>query len=258
MRGLSVFLMNFAVFWGLLGATDGLTGGAAGPWRICAGAALGAVYGWASGLAGFGFLEGNLWRGVLLGLTALVSFGPEPGSLRRTGVLLLLSLALGGAEECLRLRSWSLGAGALALALGCRLLLRGSLGRAGQLVPVCIRLGSRQVELTALRDSGNSLWDPFSGQPVLLAQGDAARTLLGRVDLRDPGTALETLRRTRPELRCRLIPYSAVGGGGLLLAVRCDRVTAGGKEQGRLVAFCPGKLSGTGEYQALTEGEFYG
>lgn len=107
-------------------------------------------------------------------------------------------------------------------------------GHAGQLVPVSIALGSKRVQLTALRDSGNTLSDPFSGQGVLVAQYDTAERLLPicRDQLRDPGKALEALHAQAPAVKCRLIPYRAVGAGGLLLAVQCDQVTIGGKPAG--------------------------
>ena len=115
------------------------------------------------------------------------------------------------------------------------------------------------MQLTALRDSGNTLSDPFSGQRVLVAQYDTAERLLPirRDQLRDPGQALEALHTQAPTVKCRLIPYRAVGAGGLLLAVQCDQVTIGGKPAGSLVAFAPDRLSAAGEYEALTGGGQY-
>ena len=115
------------------------------------------------------------------------------------------------------------------------------------------------MQLTALRDSGNTLSDPFSGQGVLVAQYDTAERLLPicRDQLRDPGKALEALHAQAPAVKCRLIPYRAVGAGGLLLAVQCDQVTIGGKPAGPLVAFAPDRLSAAGEYEALTGGGQY-
>ena len=40
-------------------------------------------------------------------------------------------------------------------------------------------------------------------------------------NVRDPGKALEALHARAPAVKCRLIPYRAVGSGGLLLAVQC-------------------------------------
>ena len=124
---------------------------------------------------------------------------------------------------------------------------------------VRIRLGDREVTLTALRDTGNSLRDPITGQRVLVAQWDAAEKLLpvaqAREELESPADAMERLREIAPQLRFRLIPYRTVGSSaGLMLAVRCDQVTAGGQELGKLVAFSPVTFSENGTYQALAGG----
>ena len=70
-----VVLLNFAVNYGLLRMTAQLTGARAGPWRLGAGAAVGALYAGACVLPGLGFLAGNLWRVVFLGLMVTAAFG---------------------------------------------------------------------------------------------------------------------------------------------------------------------------------------
>lgn len=253
-----VLLLNFAVNLCLLRATACLTGARFLGIRLSLGAALGAAYAAACLLPGVAFLGNNLWRLVFLILMCACAFGLNRGFLRKTGVLLLLSFALGGAAACLRLCSfWGLLLLGGAMALACRLFLKGSLHHAGQLVPVSLTLGDRSLHLSALRDSGNTLQDPFTGQPVLVVQGSEAEGLLGKLDLRDPAGAMAALRKSRPEVTSRLIPYRALGGPGLLLAVKCDEVRIAGKKQGRFVAFSPDSLTGTGEYQALTGGGTY-
>lgn len=211
-------------------------------------------------MPGLGFLAGNLWRVVFLGLMVAAAFGFGRQQLRQGLLFLGLSLALGGLALCLQLRSfWALVLGAGFLVLLCRLFLRGGMGHAGQLVPVSITLGNKQVQLTALRDSGNTLSDPFSGQSVLVAQCDAAERLLPiqREQLRDPSQAMTTLRQ--PGAGCKVPLDSFTGSrsrwpafGG---AVR--RVTIGGRPAGSLVAFAPDRLSAAGEYEALTGGGQY-
>lgn len=255
-----VILLNFAVNYGLLRATARLTGAGAGPWRLGLGAAVGAAYAGACVLPGLGFLAGNLWRAVFLGLMVAAAFGVGRQQLRQGLLFLGLSFALGGLALCLHLRGfWALVLGAGGLALLCRVFWKGGMNHAGQLVPVSIVLGERQVRLTALRDSGNTLSDPFTGQSVLVVQYDTARQLLpiSREELRDPGAAMEALQVRAPAVKCRLIPYRAVGAGGLLLAVRCDSVTVAGRSAGPWVALAPDRLSAAGEYQALTGGGQY-
>lgn len=257
-----VLLLNFAVNYCLLRATARLTGAAPGRWRLAAGAAVGAAYAGLCVLPGLGFLNGNLWRVVFLGLMVAAAFGVGRGQLRQGAVLLGLSLALGGLALSLRLRGfWALLLAAVLLTALCRWFFRGAMRHAGQLVPASVRLGDREAKLTALRDSGNTLTDPFTGSGVLVAQYDAMKTLLpealSREGLRDPGQAMTLLRRLAPELRCRLIPYRGLGSGGVLLAVKCDQVTVDGRRAGAFVAIAPDRLSPAGTYQALTGGGQY-
>ncbi len=77
----------------------------------------------------------------------------------------------------------------------------------------------RQMQLIALRDTGNTLRDPLTGEQVLVAGADVGEKLLGLTaqQLRNPveTVAQSTLRGLR------LIPYRGVGQpGGMLLAVR--------------------------------------
>lgn len=255
-------LLNFVINYLLLLSTARLTGGVQRPWRLAGAAAFGALYAGLSLLPGFGFLQGALWRIVFCAGMVAAAFGVGRRQLRQGGLFLGLSFALGGLAYCLG--CWSLPALLLAaggLYLACRLFLRGAMTHAGQVVPVRIALGGKEVELMALQDTGNTLKDPLSGQSVLVAQYDAARRLLpcslSPEQLQHPAEAMQLLSASSPDLRCRLVPYRAVGGSGLLLAVRCDQVTIEGRSAGRLVAFSPARLSAAGEYQALTGGGQY-
>lgn len=255
-----IFTLNFAVDYVLLRAAASLTGPPPSRWRMIVAAGLGAGYAGMCALPGFRFLNFALWRVIFGAAMAVIAFGISRGAFRRAAVFLCLSLALGGLALCLRLRSfWAILLAAGVLLLTCRVFLRGAMTSAGQLVPVSIRLGDRQVHLTALRDSGNTLCDPVSGQSVLVAQAETAQALLPwNLDLQNPAQAMAGLHRQAPELCCRLIPYRSVGGDGLLLAVRCDAVTVGNHPSGHLVAFAPTAISSDGTYQALTGGGQYG
>ena len=72
-----------------------------------------------------------------------------------------------------------------------------------------------------------------------------------QAELRDPSAALERL--SNAGLRCRLLPYQAVGVEcGLLLALRSDKVKVGGEDYGPLlVALSPTGLTDGGGYCAL-------
>lgn len=248
--------LNLAVNYSLLSTVARLTGAVGSRWRLLGGAALGAAYAGLTVLPGLTFLGGNLWRAVFLGLMTVTAFGLGRGTIVKGALLLGLSFALGGMVQALGLWGfWPLVFAAAVVAVLCRLLFRGAMAHAGQLVPVTITLGDKHLRLTALRDSGNGLTDPFSGESVLVVGSPSAGELLGSVNLRDPAGAMGRWTGPQP---CRLIPYHALGGSGMLLAIRCDRVTIGGKPTGHLVAFSPETLSKEGTFQALTGGGQYG
>lgn len=194
-------------------------------------------------------------------------------------IFFLLSCAFGGGVLAIGLlggRGLSLGGGVLyssmdlkivlLSAAGCyaviTLIFRGA-GRhtaaSRELLPARLSLRERQVELTALVDTGNTLTDPVSGRPVMVAEGETP------VPLFPPGTGPRAGGPAGPGRgagrlgegplrgRLRLLPYRAVGvDRGLLLAVRVDRARVGGEELGPLlVAMSPTPVSDGGSYRAL-------
>jgi stage II sporulation protein GA (sporulation sigma-E factor processing peptidase) len=118
-------------------------------------------------------------------------------------------------------------------------------------VPVIVREGNRTVSVIALKDTGNSLRDPITGEQVLLLDPEAALRLLDltREQLRHP---METMMTT-PGLR--LIPYSSVGQpGGMLIAKRFDHVKVGDRQGSAIVGFAPERIGVGQVYQALAGG----
>lgn len=142
----------------------------------------------------------------------------------------------------------------LAAALLCLLVLLGPDGGAGrELVNVAIRHGGETVQLQALRDNGNLLRDPVSGESVLIVSPWVGRKLLGltRENLLHP---IETLE-THTVAGLRLIPYNAVGQpGGMLLAMRFRDVLEDGKKVSRVVAFSPNPIGDGRRFEALAGG----
>ena len=115
------------------------------------------------------------------------------------------------------------------------------------------RVCDRRINLIALRDTGNNLRDPISGESVLVAGADVAEKLLGLTSwqLAHP---VETLASGAVP-GVRLIPYHAVGQpGGLLVALRFQRAKIGNTFANPLVAFAPEVLAGGEVYQMLTGG----
>lgn len=253
--GMTVYLdlvmgLNFLVDYLLLLGTDRLSG-YPGAWRRrLAAAALGAVYAGACLLPGFRFLGGILWRLVSLALMCTLAFGW--GAWKRWGVFLILSMALGGlALQLQRGGAPILILAAIGLFLLCRVAFGGQVG-GREYIPVEISSGEKTLRLLALRDTGNQLRDPISGERVMVIGPKAAGSLTGltRQELEDPMGTLAA--QAIPGLR--LIPYHSVGNdGGMLLGLRFPRVTVNGRTGSGIVAFAPRGMEG-GVYQALIGG----
>ena len=248
-----VMILNFLVDFLLLLGTNRLSGFPAAPGRCALAAVFGSIYAGACLLPGFRFLGNLLWRCVSLCLMALTAFGLQRDAVKRGGVFLLLSLALGGMALCFTRQNFAaLTLGAAGVWLLCRVSFGdGAVGR--EYVPVTLTFRGRQVSFTALRDTGNTLHDPITGEPVLVVSGEIGEQLTG-LTLRQLSSPLETIA-ARPLPGLRLIPYHAVGNaGGLLLAMRFPGAVVGGKKQTVLAAFAVEGFRNTGMYQALTGG----
>lgn len=246
-----LMLLNFGVDYLLLLGTQRFYGAPPNQPRLLAAAVLGAAYGGICLIPGFRFLGSILWRLVFLCLMSAAAFGLRGNTLRRTGVFCLLSLALGGmATLAAKADARTLLLCAGALCLFCRMLL-GS-GAGSRMVPLAIRHDGQSVRLTALRDTGNELRDPVSGEHVVVLSQPEAEKLTGltRQELLNP---IHTLEK-HPMGGLRLIPYHAVGKeNGLLLGMRFREVTIDGKTCPVVVAFSPNRV-GNEEYQALLGG----
>lgn len=249
----AVILLNFLVDFLLLLGTNRLAGCPPGVGRAALAAGAGSVYAGVCLLPGFAFLGNMLWRLVSLGLMGLLAFGWYRNALRRTVLFVLLSMALGGIAMGLGRGGFSgLLASAGALCVLCAV---GFRGRAGgtEYVPVELCYGGKQLRLTALRDTGNQLRDPITGQQVLVTGAEAAEELTGLTGEQLAHPVETVASAALPGLR--LIPYRAIGQtDGMLLAMRLADVKIGSWRGAAIVAFAPEGLSKNGTYQALTGG----
>ena len=272
-----LFLLNLVVDYLLLLAAGRLAGEVLLRPRLALGAALGAAYAAGAVLPFGGFLLHPLCKlgaGVLM---VVLAYGHSRRLLRTGLTFFAVSAAFGGGVFLLQ----TFGSRSLALdgmlsaapdlrlillsATVCYVLITLALGRvsrhsvSGELVKAELTLAGRRVELTALVDTGNTLADPATGQPVMVAEGEKAAPLFppGRAptaeELRDPPALLERLWAEGWRGRCRLLPYRAVGiEHGLLLAVRLDGAKVGGQEwRGLLLALSPTPVTDGGGYSAL-------
>ena len=245
-----VIFLNFLVDFLLLLAAGRLCGFPVCIGRAAAGGALGGVYAAFCLLPGFSFLGNLLWRTVSLWAMAVIAYGFSLSALRRGLVFAFLSFALGGAVM-------GIGKGGIlgimcAAGIICLLCCVGFRGRLGgtNYLPVELSYGGRNLRLTALQDTGNTLLDPVTGQQVLVIGADAAQKLTGLTlhQLQSPVESVSAI----PGLR--LIPYHSVGGCGFMLALRLQGVKIGSWQGSTLVAFAPEGLNREGAYQALTGG----
>lgn len=135
-------------------------------------------------------------------------------------------------------------------------------GSSGEVTQIKVSLGERKVNISALIDTGNTLYDPITRAAVLVAEVDAVKDVFppriqGLFDksLLGDTEALVILSEIDSELarRFRLIPFKSVGlESGILLAFRPDKVIVAGREQkGMLIALSPNELSEGAGYSAL-------
>ena len=186
---------------------------------------LWAVSGWIC----FGFAHGGFYRGVWYAVLA--------------ATVTACATVLGGNAVK--------GTGVAALLLGCLCLWE--LWHKDTYIPVMLSWGQHQAHILALRDTGHTLRDPVSGEPVLVAGPSVAKSMLGltKEDLSAPA---ETLVSSHIK-GLRLIPYRSVGqSSGLMLAIRIPCARVGLRKGSVLVAFTPTVLDPKDRYHALAGG----
>lgn len=92
-------------------------------------------------------------------------------------------------------------------------------GYYGKRCKLKIALDQNSTEITALVDTGHSLTDAITGKEVIIIDGKVATQLLGCIpDLDEIAVS--------PPKGLRVIPYSTVGGHGVLVAFTPDKVSA--------------------------------
>ena len=246
-----VMILNFLVDFLLILGTNRLSGFPPDWGRSALAAAVGGLYSGLCMIPGFHFMMNFLWRIASLLVVSAVAFGGS-SMLRRGGIFVLLSLALGGIAVGFGNEGYWMPVIAVGILwLLCRRVFSGGAG-GKEYVPVRITHEGNMVSVIALKDSGNSLRDPVTGESVMVIGAQTAMHLIG-LNKEQLSSPMETL--TASSIRgLRLIPYRSVGGSGMLLAKRFSNVQIGDRKGSALVAFAPEAI-GRGEgYQALTGG----
>lgn len=243
-----VFVLNLMIDYLLLLTAARLAGAPLQRGRLLCGAALGAVYAVAvflPGCAALGRPLGRLTAGVVMNILA---FWKMQRQWRIICLSLLLSAALAGIVMALGLAAGSASTVAgklyyaqigwpmlLGTACGMYVLLhmifrQGARHGGGELMRVAVKIQGKERELLALHDTGNTLRDPISGQPILVIEQEALRGIW------DPEIAEILYRPLQVEEKIArlhhagrgigftLLPFRSVGAAGLLLAVRSDSI----------------------------------
>ena len=106
--------------------------------------------------------------------------------------------------------------------------LLGRLSRGGRLAgtkcKITVKLGGKSCSLGALIDTGNSLYEPFSGLPVIVCPLCKVEEILpaGLAGAIRTGDLAGVARQAG--VRIRLVPYAALGSKGTLPALRVDEL----------------------------------
>lgn len=257
----SLFFLNLGVDYLLCLAAARICGLYLKRLRYFLASLLGAGYSVAVLLPGLGFLAA--WPGKLGAalLMSFIAYGSEKSPLRCCAVFLAVAAAFGGALWAM---SISAGAGgAVSLSLGvlipafslCYIGLSLIFRRRAKLADmpraaVELKLLGREVRFMALLDSGNSLCEPVSGMEVMVVSARALAPLFSAYPAMLDASAIELMELSAaiPELagKFRLVPYSALGGTGLLAAFHPDALHIDGKPCPQLLAAISRELSGEG------------
>jgi stage II sporulation protein GA (sporulation sigma-E factor processing peptidase) len=270
-----LFLINLAVDYIALLVSAKICASPVSRLRLLAAAAFGALYAVAVVLP-FGAVLSHPFLKLAAGaLMVLAAFAGQRRLLRLTLVFFAVSAAFGGAVMAATLLGGK-GLGGVLRPVDMRLLAvafvvsyivltlvfrRTARHRKGEIVPLTLRHGGREVRLRALRDTGNALTDPMSGRSVVVVGvGDlrplfpqTVRSTVSALNEKNTVRVLEELSCLEHNMRFQLVPYSAVGvTGGMLLAFKPDEIVIDGrKKTGMLLALSPNSVSDGGPYTAL-------
>lgn len=265
-----MFVLNLVINYFILIATAKLCALPLKRLRFGAAAALGAAYSVLLLLPELGFLASPIMKLCLGAIMTLAAFGYSRRIARVFGAFLAVSATFGGAvfaaemlagmnvDEGLYIEI-SLKVLVLSFAL-CYFVLTIVFRRLGkrrsrQTAEVKVTLREKEASFTALYDTGNELFDPISGQPIMVADVAAVESLLppGSAAALKHGALEFIMLFSGSDVKFRLVPYGTVGGDSSLMPVfRPDSVVIDGRtEKDLLIGLTANNLSRDGEYSAV-------
>lgn len=233
-----LFCVNFFVDCMLLYISARLAGGRVRRSRLCLAGALGGADSLVLLLPDMGAFLSLLNMFLTAALMSLISFGVRDRRRLFRGFLwlMLTTLCYGGMMTALwlfaALPGLTVSNGVAYINLSPAMLIGGTVAcyavmslwtriasRKNETANSCevtVYRAGRSVTLSGIIDTGNLLREPFSGYPAAIAE-------MGRIEpLLDDGFRDDILLGKAPR-NARVIPYSSIGGDGLLYAFRPDR-----------------------------------
>ena len=240
-----LFLFGTLIHYLLFLVADGLWDGLGSKGWFVPGAIFGGVHLLLCAVPGMTFFAQPLCAMVIQAFSLGIAFGIRKSQGPKYILFLLLYF---GVTQLSKGALWPSFAAGAAI---CLVLAFGPNGQDPGISRVTVSWGERTLSVNALYDTGNTLRDPISGRKVMILGADAANQLLG-LDVKALSDPMQTLL-ARPQDRLRLIPYHSVGGRGLLLAIRPDRVEVDGNRVDTMVAFSPERI-GDHRFEALLGG----
>lgn len=126
----------------------------------------------------------------------------------------------------------------------------------GKSCDIEIRIGQKSIKLRALQDSGNNLYDPYTGKPVIVISPPECAELfpeeLGRIiKSHIPSTEILEMISYYDPKRFSLIPYSTASGNGLMVAIKPDKVLVNGKSQDYILGISQNEINAVGNCRAI-------
>jgi stage II sporulation protein GA (sporulation sigma-E factor processing peptidase) len=270
----SLFFINLIINYLIILATGKICALPLKRIRYALSAGLGAVYSVLVILPSMGFLASVPMKLSLAGFMVLAAFGGERKIFRSAVVFLAVSAAFGGAVYAASMLGGTPRGDGLFVPVSLRILIlsfaicyaaltlvfrRGAKKAQRQIINVKLEFRGKSIDIRALRDTGNELYDPLSGRSVSVA----ARADLMPLFIPEVASCLKMSDTSDAILKLgeipgyagvfRLIPYTSIGVSmSLLLAFLPDKLFFDGREvKDHLIALSPTRFGEGKEYSAL-------
>jgi len=270
-----IFLVNFVANAAVLGLCNILLRRRARLWRLMAGAAVTALFYIVLLFSGFRSFLNVFTSFVVLAPGIAVAFGVLPWRARdrssffvNLGAAYVCVFAMGGLATVIAgnvgMAEVAVVAAVVAAFAGIRFVrvhVAAKMLDKKSFCDVAVCLGDLSVSMRALVDTGNSLVEPISQKPVIVAElaalrgilPDAVSALFDKGEQNDLAAIAQSFEEAGLQNRIRMVPFRSLGDiNGVLIGFRPDGVVVGdGSVKDVIIGICDFRLSEDGEYAAL-------